>query len=51
MQTDTTVDETTIKTDCQQFRNKKFKNMLLTGTTASPAVRSKKVNIDLFLEK
>ncbi len=29
----------------------KFKNMLLTGTGASPAVRSKKANIDLFLEK
>ena len=59
----TTVMQTTVmenteaidtKTECQQLKNIKFKNMLLTGTGASPAVRtvhSKKANIDLFLEK
>jgi hypothetical protein len=40
--------------ECQQLKNIKFKNMLLAGTGALPAVRtvhSKKANIDMFLEK
>lgn len=50
MQADVKADDTNTK-DCQQLKNMKFKNMLLAGTGASPAVRSKKANIDLFLEK
>ena len=40
--------------ECQQLKNIKFKNMLLTGNNsvqAKPTVHSKKANIDLFLEK
>jgi hypothetical protein len=40
--------------ECQQLKNIKFKNMLLTGNNfvqAKQTVQSKKANIDLFLEK
>ena len=41
-----------VKSDeCQQLKNMKYKNMLLTGVTTVQTVHSKKANIDLFLEK
>jgi hypothetical protein len=45
---------TVVEKECQQLKNIKFKNMLLTGnnlTQPKQTVLSKKANIDLFLEK
>lgn len=41
-----------VEEECQQLKNIKFKNMLLTGgVSATKTNQSKKANIDLFLEK
>ena len=41
-----------LEEECQQLKNIKFKNMLLTGgVSATKTNQSKKANIDLFLEK
>jgi hypothetical protein len=44
--------EQPIQEECQQLKNIKFKNMLITGINEKVPIQiSKKANIDLFLEK